>query len=84
MPAEHLQQFEEACRSPCSLQELLNALREIRQKNLQRWSSRVMRTLETVLEPLHNIAPSFDVMAQTNSGLLCPIWGPIRFIMLVC
>lgn len=45
--------------------------------------SRVLNVMRLVIDPLRRFEAVIDVLVQTNGGLCSPIWGPIRFAIMV-
>ncbi|KAH8817304.1 hypothetical protein F5884DRAFT_853725 [Xylogone sp. PMI_703] len=45
--------------------------------------SRVLSRMRPLIDPLRRFESVIDVLVQTNGGLCSPIWGPLKFAMMV-
>jgi len=69
--------FQDAFNVNCTLNDVLDTATTA--KPSLKWKER----LDTVIEPLKNIAPIFDVISQINSLIGCSIWGPLKLFIQV-
>jgi hypothetical protein len=66
--------------APATPEDCINAIEKCKRR------PRVIRVLETfrpVLQPLKRFESVIDVLVQTNGGIGSPIWGPLKFAVMV-
>lgn len=49
----------------------------------ERSFTRILNLLRPIIEPLKRFENVVDVLVQTNGGIGSPIWGPLRFAIMV-
>jgi hypothetical protein len=49
----------------------------------RRGFTRVLEAMKPVLEPLKRFESVIDVVVQANGAMGSPIWGPLRFAIMV-
>ena len=42
---------------------------------------RVLQTLQGLIDPIKRFEGVIDVVVQVNSGIVTPIWGPLRLVL---
>lgn len=72
----------QAFMAPASVDECMEKIRLVRYRQRNGYFQ-LMETLRPIIEPLKRFEGVIDVLSQTNSGMLSPIWGPIKAVVTV-
>ncbi|KKY18716.1 putative nacht domain protein [Diplodia seriata] len=74
------QVFLKCINSPFSIVE---AVEEIQASQKGRKSARVLEGLQKYTSWLQNLSSVVDVAVQTQAGVTCPVWAPLKFVLQV-
>lgn len=70
------------CRASSNpIDELVKQLEEKHQQRKSKKLSRLLHCFYRNTAVLHNYSKIIDVVVQTEAGLGCPIWAPVKFIL---
>ncbi|KAL0258646.1 hypothetical protein SLS55_006143 [Diplodia seriata] len=72
--------FQRCINSPFSIVE---AVGEIQASQKRRKSVKVFEGLQKYTAWLQNLSPVVEVAVQTQAGVTCPVWAPLKFVLLV-
>ena len=72
----------EAFMAPAHVDDCMEKIRLVRHRHRHGYH-KLVETLRPVIEPLKHFEGAVDVLSQTNSGILSPVWGPIRAVITV-
>lgn len=75
---DHL--FQQCINSPLSIVE---AVEKTQQSQKERKSTKILEGLQKHTSWLQNLSSVVDVAVQTQAGVACPIWAPLKFVLLV-
>lgn len=63
--------------------EVLNTVEQKRQSQKKKKSTKFLSKLQKYTTWLQNMSAVVDVAVQTQAGVGCPLWAPIKFILKV-
>lgn len=66
---------------------LNNVLETLRQKSgnhKRKKSTRLLERFHQCTAWMLNIAGSIDVAVNASAGIACPVWAPVKFLLMVC
>lgn len=75
--------FRQCQNDEISIDSVLATLREKAAAHRRKRSTKVLEGFHNYTSWMLNIAKSVDVAVQTSSGIGCPIWAPIKFVLMV-
>ncbi|KAF1998512.1 hypothetical protein P154DRAFT_564670 [Amniculicola lignicola CBS 123094] len=74
--------FQQCASGNISIDTVLETLRHKAASSRRKKSARLLDTFHRTTAWMLNIAPSIDVAVNTSAGIACPIWAPIKFVLM--
>jgi hypothetical protein len=68
--------------APASVDDCMEKIRQVRHRHRQRYH-KLMEMLRPLIEPLKRFEGAIDALAQINSGMVSPVWGPLKAVITV-
>ncbi|KAL9102265.1 MAG: hypothetical protein Q9163_002575, partial [Psora crenata] len=75
--------FQQCVEGKETLADVLTAVEQRCQSHRNKKSTRFLDKLEKYTSWLHNISGVVDVAVQTQAGIACPLWAPIKLVLKV-
>ena len=76
--------FTQAQNQPDAVSEILKTLKQKYDgQHSKRRTNTIVRKFEQYTQWLQNFSEIVDTLAQTQAGIACPIWAPIKFVLQV-
>ncbi|KAF2015743.1 hypothetical protein BU24DRAFT_450409 [Aaosphaeria arxii CBS 175.79] len=69
-----------AFQAPASVEDCMTKVHMVRHRHRQKYH-KLLETLRPIIEPLERFQGAIDVIAQVQSGMIAPVWGPLRAVI---
>lgn len=73
--------FQQCLASPSPIRDVIDALEKRQAAQKSKKHSRFLTKFQQYTQWLSNFSRVIDVVVQTNAGIGCPIWAPIKFVL---
>jgi hypothetical protein len=67
-----------------TISDVLTAISRRHHSYSRKKSSRALQSFEQYTTWLRSISDAVDIVVQTQAGIGCPLWAPIKFVLKVC
>jgi hypothetical protein len=76
--------FEKCIAQPDTLPEVIKMMSQNYRSFKNRRTTRLLEQLQRNTLWLQNFSGVVDVVVQTQAGIGCPLWAPLKLVLLVC
>jgi hypothetical protein len=76
--------FQQCISDTDSIPDVVKSIAEKYRAHRNKKSSQLFQGFQKYTQWLHNISEVIDIAVQTQAGIGCPVWSPIKFVLKVC
>lgn len=73
--------FRQCLASPSPVRDVVKALEQKQAGQKSKKHSKFLVKFQQYTQWMQNFSTVIDVVVQTNAGIGCPVWGPIKFLL---
>jgi hypothetical protein len=76
-------EFQKCVNDQISIDVVLATLREKAASHKRKRSTKVLEGFHNYTSWMMNISKSIDIAVNTSAGIACPVWAPLKFVLMV-